>query len=127
MGEQENRDAAGALWTALAAGDWAAAADLLHPDFVQEWPQSRERIVGADNAIAIDKNFPGGLPAMTVRRTVAGGDLVTVEIDLAYADGSHYQGISVLEFRDEKIVKETDYFAQPFNPPQWRSQWVERM
>jgi hypothetical protein len=24
-------------------------------------------------------------------------------------------------------VKETDYFAQPFNPPQWRSQWVERM
>jgi ketosteroid isomerase-like protein len=127
MGEQENRNAADALWTALAAGDWVGAADRLHPDFVQEWPQSRERIVGPDNALAINRNFPGGLPAMTVRRTVAGGDLVTVEVDLAYADGSHYQGVSVLEFRDGKVVKETDYFAQPFNPPQWRSQWVERM
>jgi ketosteroid isomerase-like protein len=64
---------------------------------------------------------------MTVRRTVASGDLVAVEVDLAYADGSHYQGVSLLEFRDGKIVKETDYFAQPFGPPQWRSQWVERM
>jgi ketosteroid isomerase-like protein len=126
MGEQENRDAAQAFWAAVEAGDWAAAADRLHPDFVQEWPQSRERIVGPDNALAINRNFPGGMPAMTMRRTMAGGDLVTVEVDLAYADGSRYQGVSVLEFRDGKIVKETDYFAQPFDPPQWRSQWVER-
>jgi hypothetical protein len=25
------------------------------------------------------------------------------------------------------VAKETDYFAQPFQAPQWRSQWVERM
>jgi hypothetical protein len=24
-------------------------------------------------------------------------------------------------------VKETDYFAQPFQAPQWRAQWVERL
>jgi hypothetical protein len=56
MGERENRDAADALWTALAASDWAAAADLLHADFVQEWPQSKERISRST------ETFPAGCP-----------------------------------------------------------------
>ena len=28
--------------------------DSLHDDFVEEWPQSGERIIGRDNAIAIE-------------------------------------------------------------------------
>jgi hypothetical protein len=35
--------------------------------------------------------------------------------------------VSVIELHDGKVVKETDYFAQPFQAPQWRAQWVERM
>jgi hypothetical protein len=35
--------------------------------------------------------------------------------------------VSVIELRDGKVVRETDYFAQPFQAPQWRAQWVERM
>jgi hypothetical protein len=34
--------------------------------------------------------------------------------------------VSVVEFRDGKVARETDYFAQPFQAPQWRAQWVER-
>ena len=64
---------------------------------------------------------------MTFRRTVASGDLAVLEVGLEYADGSVYQGVSIMEFRDGKLVKETDYFAQPFEAPQWRAQWVERM
>jgi hypothetical protein len=33
----------------------------------------------------------------------------------------------VLELRDGKVVKETDYYAQPFEAPEWRARWVERM
>jgi hypothetical protein len=94
---------------------------------VQEWPQSGERIVGRDNAVAINQNFPGGLPTMRFRRTLAGGDLAVLEVELTYADGSRYLGVSVIELRDGKAVKETDYFAQPFPAPEWRAQWVERM
>jgi hypothetical protein len=36
-------------------------------------------------------------------------------------------GVSVLEFRDGKVIKETDYFGQPFTAPEWRAQWVERI
>jgi hypothetical protein len=63
---------------------------------------------------------------MRFRRTLAGGDLAVLEIDLTYSDGSRYLGVSVVEFRDGKVARETDYFAQPFQAPQWRAQWVER-
>jgi ketosteroid isomerase-like protein len=116
-----------AVWKALEARDWDAAGGLLHDDYVQEWPQSGERIVGRDNAIAINQNFPGGLPSMRFRRTLAGGDLAVLEVELIYGDGSRYLGVSVIELRDGKVVRETDYFAQPFQAPQWRAQWVERM
>jgi ketosteroid isomerase-like protein len=115
------------VWEALASGDWDTAAGHMHADYVQEWPQSGERIVGVQNAIAINKNFPGGMPRMAIRRALGDGDLATLEVELTYADGSVYQGVSILELRDGKVVKETDYFSQPFDAPQWRAQWVRRI
>jgi ketosteroid isomerase-like protein len=125
--ERDARQVAENLWKALQAGDWEAAGRYLHDDFVQEWPQSGERIVGRDNAIAVEQHYPGGLPTMRFGRTLAGGDLAVLEVELTYADGSRYLGVSVLELRDGKVVKETDYYAQPFEAPQWRARWVERM
>jgi ketosteroid isomerase-like protein len=127
MDERDARHVAEAVWKALQAGDWDAAGGYLGEDFVQEWPQSGERIVGRDNAVAINQHFPGGLPRVRFRRTLAGGDLAVLEVELTYADGSRYLGVSILELQDGKVVKETDYFAQPFQAPQWRAQWVERM
>jgi SnoaL-like domain len=126
MDERDAGQVAEKLWRALQAGDWDAAGGCLHDDFVQEWPQSGERIVGRDNALAIEQSFPGGLPAMRFRRTLACGDLAVLEVELTYADGSRYLGVSVMELRDGKVVKETDYYAQPFPAPAWRARWVER-
>jgi hypothetical protein len=127
MEEQEASRLAQALWTAMETGDWEGAGRLMHDDYVQEWPQSGERIVGRDNAIAINKNFPGGLPTMTFQNALSGGGLAVLEVGLTYADGSRYLGVSVVEIRDGKVAKETDYFAQSFPAPQWRAQWVERI
>jgi hypothetical protein len=127
MDEQDAGRLAQALWEAMGAEDWEAVAGYVHEDFVQEWPQSGERIVGRDNAIAINRHFPGGLPRMKFRRTVAAGPLAVLQVELTYADGSRYLGVSIIELRDGKIARETDYFAQPFPAPQWRAQWVEKM
>jgi SnoaL-like domain/ubiE/COQ5 methyltransferase family len=94
MDERDARQVAEELWRALQAGDWETAGGCLHDDFVQEWPQSGERIIGRDNATAIEQNFPGGLPTMRFRRTLAGGDLAVLEVELTYADGSRYLGAS---------------------------------
>ncbi len=127
MDEQDAGRLARALWEAIGVEDWDAVAGLVHEDFIQEWPQSGERIVGRDNAIAINRHFPGGLPRMKFRRTVAAGALAVLQVELTYADGSRYLGVTVIEVGDGKIARETDYFAQPFPAPQWRAQWVEKM
>ena len=35
--------------------------------------------------------------------------------------------VNIMEFTDGKVARETIYFADPFEPPEWRSQWVERI
>jgi len=31
-----------------------------------------------------------------------------------------------MEFRDHKVMHETQYFADPFEAPAWRTRWVQR-
>lgn len=127
MAEADAAWVAEEMWRRMGAGDLDGARALLHDDYVQEWPQSGERIEGADDAMAINRNFPGGLPSMHIRRVQSAGDLATLEVELRYADGSVYQGVSIMEVHDGKVARETDYFAQPFEAPQWRAQWVRRI
>jgi hypothetical protein len=42
---------------------------------------------------------------------MAGGDLAVLEVELIFADGSRYLGVSVIELHDGKVAKETDYLA----------------
>jgi hypothetical protein len=35
--------------------------------------------------------------------------------------------VSIMEFADDKVTRETQYFADPFPAPAWRAQWVERI
>ena len=96
-----------------------------HDDFVQEWPQSGERIRGKENFIEINKNYPG-IPSMKLRDIKGDGDVWVAEITLDYGQGPVH-GVSIFEMRDDKVARETDYFADPFEAPEWRAQWVERM
>ncbi len=35
--------------------------------------------------------------------------------------------VCVFEFRDGKVARETQYYPQAFEAPEWRAQWVERI
>ena len=48
------------------------------------------------------------------------------EFILTY-DGKPSYTVSIMEFRGDKVARETQYFADPFVAPAWRAQWVERM
>jgi ketosteroid isomerase-like protein len=124
---QGGQDLARRYWDALNAQDLGALRELYAEDAVQEWPQSGERIVGRDNIIAVNENYPG-LPKGTERRVVGEGDLVVAEVTLDYGgQAGTYHAVSILELRDGRIARETDYFGAPFPAPQWRAEWVERM
>jgi ketosteroid isomerase-like protein len=125
MGEAENRRTIDRFWDAITRKKTDEWDEIFTEDYVQEWPQSGERIVGRDNARAIVENYPG-VPTATPRRTVVSGDLGVGEVALDY-DGKIVHGVSIFEFRDGKIARETDYFADPFVAPEWRSKWVAKM
>jgi ketosteroid isomerase-like protein len=124
VGEGENRATIEVYLQAFESKDMQLLDQVYTDDAVQEWPQSGERIVGRDNIKAINENYPG-LPNATIRRVSGSGNVWTVETVLDYS-GEVYNAVSVLEFRDGKVAKQTDYFASPFPPPEWRAQWVER-
>lgn len=42
-------------------------------------------------------------------------------------DGEPVHTVNIMEFRDGKVARETHYFADPFEPPEWRARWVEMM
>jgi ketosteroid isomerase-like protein len=123
MGERENRATIDLFLEAFESKDMTILDEVYADDAVQEWPQSGERIVGRANIKAINANYPG-LPAATTRRISGSGDVWTVETTLDYG-GEVYNAVSVLEFRDGRVIMQTDYFASPFPPPEWRAQWVE--
>ncbi|MGB8029177.1 MAG: hypothetical protein WCF30_05875 [Terracidiphilus sp.] len=54
------------------------------------------------------------------------GDLWVKEYTVDYRERSAFT-VSIMEFRNGKVVHETQYFADPFDAPAWRSQWVEKM
>lgn len=106
------------------ARDIAVMDDLFREDATMDWPQSRERVRGAENRRAIYGAFPQ-LPTIAPRRMFSSGDIVVAEATLDYG-GPTYETIFVFEFRDGKIEKETAYWSDAFDPPEWRAQWVER-
>ncbi|WP_237715794.1 nuclear transport factor 2 family protein [Arthrobacter sp. M2012083] len=97
--------------------------ELFHDDAVMHWPQSGEVVRGAENRRGIYNAFPQ-LPTITPRRLLSGGNLVVAEALLDYG-GPAYETVFIFEFRDRRIAKETAYWSESFEAPEWRSQWVE--
>ncbi len=97
--------------------------ELFHDDATMDWPQSRERVRGAENRRAIYSSFPQ-LPTITPRRMLSAGDLVIAEATLDYA-GPKYETVFIFELDGGKIRKETAYWSEAFEAPAWRAEWVE--
>ena len=97
--------------------------ELRHPDYVMEMPQSGERIRGRENMRAFQEAYPDP-PTIQPRRVVGEGDVWVIEATSNYS-GRTYHVAMVVEFRDGKILRDTRYYADPFDPPAWRALWVE--
>ena len=64
---------------------------------------------------------------MSFRRMTGSGDAYVVEATLDFGDGTPVSYVGIAELRDGKVIKMTEYFANPFEAPAWRAQIVERM
>ena len=124
------RDIVQAFAAAQMAADWTAMRGLLADDYVEDYPQTGERIAGPDRAIALRRGYPdmpngipgavdfqtGGedrwalAPNLTAIRVTQDGDLVTSVIRAIYADGPWYV-IAFSKVAGGRVGHTTVYFA----------------
>jgi SnoaL-like domain len=95
---------------------------MYHEDAVLEFPQSGERFAGVESF----REWRSAYPAATtpeIQEIRGGDDLWVAELTIRYDQGSRNFGVSILEFRDDKIARESIYVAEGWDPPEWRAQW----
>lgn len=118
-----NRMALERHWASAVAGDLDTEQDVYHEDVVVDYPQSGERIRGRENLRAVRTHHPSRME-YAVHRITGQGDVWVTESVSGYEHNT-VRTVSIMEFRDGKVEHETQYFAEPFDPPQWRMPWVE--
>lgn len=111
----------------MQTNDFQRAAELLHEDYILEWPQSGERIRGRANFVAINESYPAhGRWEFVVHLILAEGDQVVSDVEVT--DGViRGRAITFSTVRDGKILHQTEFWPDPYEAPGWRAQWVERI
>lgn len=123
MGDRETQATLERHWAASEAGDYEVEHELYQDDAVLEYPQSGERIRGRPNIQAARAHHPAKRQ-FRIDRILGGGDLWVTEYVITY-DGKPLNTVSIMEFHDGKVMRETQYFAEPFEPPAYRAGLVE--
>jgi hypothetical protein len=123
MDDREIRAALERHWAASDANDFAVEHEIYRDDAVLHYPQSGERIRGRSR-IQESRTVQPSAKRFTVRRIIGGGDLWVSEFILSY-DGVPSFSVSIMEFHDGKVARETQYFGDPFAPGPSRAHLVE--
>jgi hypothetical protein len=135
-------------WTrAMSELDFEALRELIHPDYIGDWPQSGERVRGFEALRAILENYPGGTivpiqegsgrlmhaeeawlmsPGYTVI-PLAGGGAISSTHRTRYPDESVWYVVSFMTLKDGRVWRATTFFAPHYPAPEWRAHLVERI
>jgi hypothetical protein len=111
-------------WAVSDAGNFEVEHEIYSEDALLYYPQSGERIRGRDN-IQESRFVQPNRKRFTIQRIVGSGALWVSEFVLAY-DGIPTFAVSIMEFREGLVVRETQYFADRFDPAPSRAHLVER-
>jgi ketosteroid isomerase-like protein len=133
---------------ALAENDFDAQDAFIHDDYECRWPQSGEVIRGRANRRAISEHYPGAegmlgprttrivgtddkfisspIPMWNMVHLEGSGDELTATGTITYPNGETWHYVTLYTMRNGKIWRQVDYFAPPFEAPEWRAAFVER-
>jgi hypothetical protein len=122
--EARNRDAAERYFRAFERWDLAAVESLVADDAVEGRPQSGERFLGRSNIMGMLHALPSE-PHISWRSIRGGPRVWVAEGIVDYGEGP-VNLVSITEFEDGKMVKTDVYFAEPFEPVEWRAPFAEQ-
>ncbi|WP_435870122.1 nuclear transport factor 2 family protein [Eleftheria terrae] len=111
----------------MASNDFESVRAVLAPDFVLEWPQSRERLRGAERFARMNAEYPAHGPwRFTVHRMVAEG--AQAVSDVSVTDGVQAaRAISFFTIAHGRITRLVEFWPEPYPAPANRAHLVEMM
>lgn len=125
MRDDDVRAALRRHWEASDADESEAEHEIYADQAVLDYPQSGERIRGRAR-IRSSRAAQPDRKRFAVRRTFGSGDLWITELAMTYGDRP-FHVVSIMEFEGAKVLHETQYFCEAFEPGASRAQWVEAM
>ena len=113
------------FWRLMATNDFSLVATVLAPEFTLEWPQSKERIRGAEAFARMNSEFPANGPwKFTINRLV--GSEEEAVSDVTVTDGVQIaRAISFFSITQGKVTNVVEFWPQPYAAPTNRAHLVE--
>lgn len=113
------------FWRLMASNDFGSVASVLAPGFVLEWPQSNERLRGADRFARMNAEYPAhGRWVFTVHRIVGGA--AEAVSDVSVSDGvQSARALSFFDVAAAKIERIVEFWPEPYAAPAGRAHLVE--
>ena len=145
MVSMSNEEVVRAYLDAHTRHDFEALGRLRSEDWLEEWPQSGERVRGHSNDQAIMTNWPGGIPqgdaanvvgsedrwvmtpSFTYQRITGEGEHWWADAVAHYPDGSTWFAVGLFSLRAGQVHRERWFFGPQLEAPGWRAEWVERI
>lgn len=120
-------ETAQAFWRLMAINDFHTVGQVLAPDFVLEWPQSRERIRGAARFAQMNSEYPAHGPWRFTVHRLFGSDTEAVS-EVTVTDGVQTaRAVSLFTVLAGKITRLVEYWPEPYAAPANRAHLVETM
>jgi hypothetical protein len=121
MDENERREMIRRYWE-YTGSDADLSHQIYHDDAVLEFPQSGERFEGVDNFKEWRSQYPAGV-VLELGELRGEGNLWVAEGTISYDGGAPQPSVEVLEFRGDKVARETIYVTETWEAPEWRAKW----
>lgn len=117
------------LWDRIQQRNWVGVRELLADDLTVEWPASGELIVGGENFVRVQAEYPEGW-SIRVLRIAAQGESVVSEVEVPHDPlGAVFRAASFWTVRGGLLVDGREYWTElGADPaPQWRAPYVRRV
>jgi ketosteroid isomerase-like protein len=99
-----------ALYESYQDRDWAAAADLLHPETVLDMPATAERLVGRDAVLAFQAGYPEPWGDLTVLRVVGDTGAAVAETEIV-APSETFRCAAFWQVHEGRLHRGVEYWV----------------
>lgn len=111
----------------MATNDFQSVGAVLAPEFILEWPQSKERIRGADHFARMNAEYPAHGRWQFTIHLIVGSESEAVS-DVSVTDGTQIaRAISFFTVVQGKVTRLVEFWPEPYAAREDRAHLVEPM